>query len=230
MWVYGADPRSFGLRSVVGAAERGGDAYRPTGMVLRGARPEAKCLRAPGIRRARSRAASLGSQAVCAAKAGRSGTIGKPAGLPRPRPKLRFGSYPLVRAKLKARFPILRRACPQAAITGKSPAGSGPDGAACGRPVRVAVRLGPALLPGAGLRRRSAADERFEGGSLAFEGRALAFEGRHERLRDLPIFGRLRCVFGCLCRAGCVGAVHGPDTDPDTYSDNGRGGRANDRT
>ena len=59
-----------------------------------------------------------------------------------------------------------------------------------------------------------AADELFEGG-------ALAFEGRHDRLRNLPVFGRLR-------RADRVGAVHGPDTDPDTNGGNGRGGRAND--
>ena len=68
------------------------------------------------------------------------------------------------------------------------------------RPARVAARLGLALLGGAG--RRGAADELFEGG-------AMAFEGRHDPLRNLPIFGRLR-------RADRVGAVHGPDTDPDT--------------
>ena len=56
-----------------------------------------------------------------------------------------------------------------------------------------------------------------------FEGGALAFESRHDRLRRLPVLGRLR-------RTGRVGAVHRPDTDPDANGGNGRSGRANDRT
>ena len=74
-------------------------------------------------RRARCRAASPGPQAVCAAKAGGSGTNGRLAGPPRPYPKSCTKSCtgsPLVPGTSEVPFPILRRARPQAAVSATS--------------------------------------------------------------------------------------------------------------
>ena len=74
-------------------------------------------LCAPRVLHARCRAASFGSQAVCMAKAGGSGTSGRLAKPPCPCPKLCPGSYPLVSGTLKIPFPIFHRARPRAAIS-----------------------------------------------------------------------------------------------------------------